>query len=144
MKNVLEEGDTLPRFPVGAATAPDGMGLVFGGVPTTRGRLRQGSATAGATESHQNEGGRRNAVKLWSNAVTTDSGTAKQKLSKLVNQGRHAAKTASSVDQLPETAHPPGPADLLGGRETKAFETGKELPNAFERDQRACYGLYPQ
>ena len=41
-------------------------------------------------------------------AVTTNSTKAQQKLGKLVNQGRHAAHTAS-LDQLPDTARPPGP-----------------------------------
>ena len=39
---------------------------------------------------------------------------------KLVNQGRPAAHTAS-LEQLPETACPPGPGDPLGGSEAKAF-----------------------
>ena len=41
-------------------------------------------------------------------------------LGKLVNQGRHAAHTAS-LDLLPETARLPGPDDPLGGRETKTL-----------------------
>ena len=49
-------------------------------------------------------------------AVTTRK--AQHKLGELVNQGRHAAHTGS-LDQLPETARPPGPDDPLGGRETK-------------------------
>lgn len=53
-------------------------------------------------------------------AVTTDSRKAQHKLGKLVNQSHHAAHTAY-LDQLPETARPPGPDDRLGGRETKAF-----------------------
>ena len=53
-------------------------------------------------------------------AVTTNSRKAQQKLGRLVNQGRHAAHTAS-LDQLPDTAHPPGPGDPLRGCETKAF-----------------------
>ena len=53
-------------------------------------------------------------------AVTTNSGKAQQTLGKLVNQGRHAAHTAS-LDQLPDTARPPGPGDPLRGCETKAF-----------------------
>ena len=47
-------------------------------------------------------------------AVTTTSRKAQQKLRKLVNQGNHAAYTAS-LDQLPDTARPPGPGDPLGG-----------------------------
>ena len=47
-------------------------------------------------------------------------GKAEQKLGKLVNQGRHAAYTAS-LDQLPETARPPGQGDPLGGCETNDF-----------------------
>ena len=35
---------------------------------------------------------------------------AQQKLGKLVNQGKHAAHTAS-LDQLPDTARPSGPGD---------------------------------
>ena len=50
-------------------------------------------------------------------AVTTNSRKTQQKLGKLVNQGRHAAHTAS-LDQLPDTAHPPGPGDPLRGCET--------------------------
>ena len=53
-------------------------------------------------------------------AVTTNSRKAQQKLGKLVNQGRHAAHT-TSLDQLPDTARPPGPGDPLRGCETKAF-----------------------
>ena len=47
-------------------------------------------------------------------AVTTNSRKAQQKLEKLVNQGRHAPHTAS-LDQLPDTARPPGPGDPLTG-----------------------------
>ena len=47
-------------------------------------------------------------------AVTTNSRKAQQKLGKLVNQGRHAAHT-TSLDQLPDTAHPPGLGDPLRG-----------------------------
>ena len=54
------------------------------------------------------------------NSVTTDSRKAQHKLGKLVNQGRHAAHTAS-LDLLTEAAHSPGPDDLLGGRETKTL-----------------------
>ena len=53
-------------------------------------------------------------------AVTTNSRKAQQKLGKLVNLRRHAARTAS-LEQLLETAHPPEPGDPLGGSETKAF-----------------------
>ena len=53
-------------------------------------------------------------------AVTTTSRKAQQKLRKLVNQGNHAAYTAS-LDQLPDTARPSGPGDPLRGCETKAF-----------------------
>ncbi|CAN0596167.1 unnamed protein product, partial [Laminaria digitata] len=53
-------------------------------------------------------------------AVTTNSRRAQQKLGKLVNQGRHAAHTAS-LEGLPETARPPGPGAPLGGTNTKAF-----------------------
>ena len=41
-------------------------------------------------------------------------------MGKLVDQGRHAAHTAS-LDRLPDTARPPGPGDPLKGCETKAF-----------------------
>ncbi|CAN0469103.1 unnamed protein product, partial [Laminaria digitata] len=34
--------------------------------------------------------------------------------------GRHAAH-AASIEELPETARPPGPGDPLGGTEYKAF-----------------------
>ena len=54
------------------------------------------------------------------NSVTTNSRKAQHKLGKLVNQGRHAAHTAS-LDQLSETARPPGPDDPLGGTETKTL-----------------------
>ena len=53
-------------------------------------------------------------------AVSTNSRKVQQKLGKLVNQGRHAARTAS-MGQLLERAHPPGPDDSLGRSETKAF-----------------------
>ena len=53
-------------------------------------------------------------------AVTTTSWKARDKLGKLVNQGRHAAHTAS-LNLLPETARSPGPDDPLGGRETKTL-----------------------
>ena len=53
-------------------------------------------------------------------AVLTNSRKAQHKLGNLVNQGRHAAHTAS-LDQLPDTARPPGPGDPLRGCETKAF-----------------------
>ena len=43
-----------------------------------------------------------------------------QKLGKLVNQRRHAAH-AASLEELPETARPPGPGDPMGGTETKAL-----------------------
>ena len=49
-------------------------------------------------------------------AVTSTSRKAQHKLGKLVNQGRHAAHTAS-LDLLSETARPTGPDDPLGGRE---------------------------
>ena len=53
-------------------------------------------------------------------AVTTNSRKAQQKFGELVNQGRHAAHTAS-LEELPETALPPRPGEALGGTETKAF-----------------------
>ena len=53
-------------------------------------------------------------------AVTTNSTKAQLKLGKLVNQGRHAARTAF-LDQLPETSRPHGPGDPLGRCETKAL-----------------------
>ena len=53
-------------------------------------------------------------------AITTNSSTAQQKSGKLVNQRRHAAHT-TLLEQIPETARPPGPDDPLGGRDTKAF-----------------------
>ena len=53
-------------------------------------------------------------------AGTTNSRKARQKLGKRVNQGRHAAHTAS-LEELPETACPPGPGDPIGGTETRAF-----------------------
>ena len=53
-------------------------------------------------------------------AVTTNPRKAQHKLGKLVIQGRHAAHTAL-LEQLPETARPPGPDGALGGGETKAF-----------------------
>ena len=52
-------------------------------------------------------------------AATTNSRKAQQKLGKLINQGRHAANKAS-LDQLPETARPPGPDDPLRGSEIRA------------------------
>ena len=56
-------------------------------------------------------------------AVTTKARKAQHMLGKLVNQSRHAAHTAS-LDQLPETARPPGPDDPLGQRETKTNGEG--------------------
>ena len=53
-------------------------------------------------------------------AVTTNSRKEQYKLGKLVIQGRHAAHTAL-LEQLPETARPPGSDDPLRGGETKAF-----------------------
>ena len=53
-------------------------------------------------------------------AVTINSRKAQQKLDKLVNQGRHAARTAL-LEQLLETAPPPGSDSPLRGSETKAF-----------------------
>ena len=50
-------------------------------------------------------------------AITTNSRKAQQKLGKLVNQGWHAARTAS-FELLPETVRPPRPGDPLGGSET--------------------------
>ena len=74
-------------------------------------------------------------------AVTTNSGKAQQTLGKLVNQGRHAAHTAS-LDQLPDTARPPGPGDPLRGCKTKALAKaryrslqGEEPLHAFGRGQ---------
>ena len=52
--------------------------------------------------------------------VTTNSRKAQHKVGKLVDQGRHAAHTAL-LEQLPETARPPGSDDPLGGRETKTL-----------------------
>ena len=57
-------------------------------------------------------------------ALTTNSRKALHKLGKLVNQGRHAAHTAS-LDQLTDKARPPGPDDSLGGRETKTLQVGE-------------------
>ena len=51
----------------------------------------------------------------------------------LVNQGRHCVHKAS-LDQLPETACPPGLDDPLGGSETNAFAKAEELT----RDRRHC------
>lgn len=52
--------------------------------------------------------------------ATTNSQKIQHKLGKLVNQGRYIACTAS-LDQLPETARPPGPGHPLGDCETKAL-----------------------
>ena len=51
-------------------------------------------------------------------AVTTNSRKAQQKFGELMNQGRHAAHTAS-LEELPETAPPP--------------PTGR--PDGWDRDQ---------
>ena len=59
-------------------------------------------------------------------AVTTNSRKAQQKLGKLVNQGRQAAHT-SLLEQLPETARPPGPDDPLGGGETETFAKARYI-----------------
>ena len=53
-------------------------------------------------------------------AVTTNSWIAQHTLVELVNQDRHDAHTAS-LDELPETARPPGPDEPLGGREAKTL-----------------------
>ena len=53
-------------------------------------------------------------------AVTTNSTRAQQKLSNLVNHGKHAAYTAL-LDQLPETSRPQGQGNPLGRCETKAL-----------------------
>ena len=73
--------------------------------------------------------------------VTTNFRKAQQKLGKLVNQGRHAAHTAS-LDQLLDTARPPGPGDPLRGCKTKALAKaryrslqGEEPLHAFGRGQ---------
>ena len=48
-----------------------------------------------------------------------------------MNQGRHAAHTAS-LEELPKTASSPGPGDPIGGTETKAFAKARygSLPGA--------------
>ena len=79
-------------------------------------------------------------------AVTIISKKAYQKLGKLVKQGRHAARTAP-VEQLPETARPPGSGDPLGGSETRPSPglaigayNGQEPLHAFGRGQQTrCY-----
>ena len=53
-------------------------------------------------------------------AVTTNSRKAQHKLGKLVNQRKHAAH-AALLEQLSETARPPGPDDPLGGGRINAF-----------------------
>ena len=70
-------------------------------------------------------------------AVTTTSRKAQQKLGKLVDQGRHAAHTASSED-LPETARPPGPSDPIGWTETKAF--AKARYRSLQQEPRHAFG----
>ena len=83
--------------------------------------------------------------------VTTNSRKAQHKVGKLVDQGRHAAHTAS-LDQLPQTARPPEPDDPLGGKETKtlaktrgrSFQGARATAYAFGRGQRTRYGSYPQ
>ena len=78
--------------------------------------------------------------------VTTNSGKAQQKLGKLVNRGWHAVHTAS-LDQLPETARPPGPYDPLGGgkpRPSPRLEEGQEPPHAFGHSQRTRSVSYPR
>ena len=65
-------------------------------------------------------------------AVTTSSRNAQQKLGKLVTQGSHASHGAL-LEQLPETARPPGPDAPLGGGETKVFAAKaryRSLPGA--------------
>ena len=59
-------------------------------------------------------------------AVTTHSCKAQQKLGKLVNQGRHAAHTAS-LEQLPEKASSPRPDDQIGETEAKAFAKARYM-----------------
>ena len=53
-------------------------------------------------------------------AITTNSRKAQHKLGKQVNQRRHAAH-ATSLEELSETARPPGPGDPMGGTKTKAL-----------------------
>ena len=85
-------------------------------------------------------------------AVTTISRNTEQKLSKLANQGRHAAHTAL-LEQLPETSRPPGPGarprpsprparrDYMGqeplhvfgrGQQTRSVTCLQQSPSAWE------------
>ena len=52
---------------------------------------------------------------LVAHDAVTNSRNARQKLGKLVSQGRHATHIAC-LDQLPETARPPRPGEPLGSR----------------------------
>ena len=58
--------------------------------------------------------------------VTTNARKSPKALGKLVNQGHHAARTAS-LYQLLETARPPGPDGPIEGRETKAFAKARYM-----------------
>ena len=49
------------------------------------------------------------------NAVTADPRKDQHRLDKLLNRGHYAAHATSSLEQLPETVRPPGPANPLGG-----------------------------
>ena len=82
-------------------------------------------------------------------AVTTNTRKAQQKLGKLVNQGRHAAHTAP-LEELQETARPPGPGDPLGGPRLRpsarlaiGVYSGQEPQHAFGHTQRIHYVSYP-
>ena len=83
-------------------------------------------------------------------ATSTNSRKVQQKLGKLVNQRRHAA-CAASLEELPETARPTGPADPMSGSEVEApYQArcrslqGAGARHAFGRDQRTHSGSYSQ
>ena len=62
-------------------------------------------------------------MRVAHDAVTTSSRKAQRELGKLVNQGRRATHTAS-LEQLPETARPPGSGDPLGGGRDHSLHQG--------------------
>lgn len=73
-------------------------------------------------------------------AVTTNSRSVQQNLGKLVNQGWHAAHTAS-LEDLPETTRPAGPSDPLGDGETKSF--AKARYRSLQGEANACLRVRP-
>lgn len=60
-------------------------------------------------------------------AVTANHRKSQQNWEMLVNRGRHAAHTASSLGQLAETGRPRGPGDPLVGGGLHTLEPSQRL-----------------